>query len=84
MFHVFGSMAEFERDLIREWTMAGLAAARDRGRKGGRPKKLGEKQIALAGRLMKGRETPVQEIAEALGINRATLYRYLTPEGEPR
>jgi DNA invertase Pin-like site-specific DNA recombinase len=84
VFHVFAAQAEFERDLIRERTMAGLAAARARGRKGGRPRKLNAKQIALAGRLMKGRETPVGEIAETLGVNRATLYRYLTPEGEPR
>lgn len=84
VFHVFGSLAEFERDLIRERTMAGLASARARGRRGGRPSKLGDKQIALASSLMRDRETPASVVAETLGISRSTLYRYVRPDGTPR
>ncbi len=84
LFHVCGAVAEFERDLIRERTMAGLSTARARGRNGGRPAKLDKKKIALASRLLKDGETPVPEICEAVGVSRATLYRYLKPDGSPR
>ncbi len=84
VFHVFASIAEFERDVIRERTMAGLEAARARGRKGGRKPVMNEKKLALASRLMKDRETPIGEVSEAVGVSRATLYRYLTPDGKPR
>ncbi len=78
IFHVFGALAEFERDLIRERTHAGLAAARARGRTGGRPKKLAEpKQLALAQALYEGGQTDIDTICQTLGISRATLYRYL-------
>lgn len=77
VFHVFGALAEFERDLIRERTTAGLAAARARGRLGGRPKKLDPKTLALAQRLYDGGQTDVGTICRTLGIARATLYRYL-------
>ncbi|MDP9469078.1 MAG: recombinase family protein [Chloroflexota bacterium] len=78
IFHVFGALAEFERDLIRERTHAGLAAARARGRTGGRPKKLAEpKQLALARALYDGGQTDVATICQTLGISRATLYRHL-------
>lgn len=80
VFHVFASVAEFERDLIRERTMAGLEAARARGRKGGRKRALSEKQVALAKRMMTDRETSAGEVASALGISKPTLYRYLRRE----
>ena len=84
VFHVFGAVAEFERDVIRERTMAGLEAARVRGRKGGRKPVMDEKRIALASKLMGDRETPVSEVCQAIGVSRATLYRYLEPDGTPR
>ncbi len=84
LFHVFGSVAEFERDLIRERTMAGLQAARARGRNGGRPKKLDEKKLALASKLLRDKETPIGEICEAVGVSSATLYRHLNPDGSPK
>lgn len=82
VFHVFG--ADFERDLILERTMAGLEAARARGRKGGRKPAMDDKKIALASRLMRNRETPISEVCEAIGVSRATLYRYVRPDGTPR
>jgi DNA invertase Pin-like site-specific DNA recombinase len=84
VFHVFGAVAEFERDLILERTMAGLEAARARGKKGGRKPVMDRKKIALASKLMRDRETPVSEVCETVGISRATLYRYLKPDGTPR
>src|SRR5215211_6561823 len=86
VFHVFGALAEFERDLTRERTHAGLAAARARGRIGGRPKKLDDpKQVALAQSLYDGGQTDVATICRTLGISRATLYRYIErPEGRHR
>lgn len=84
VFHVFGSVAEFERDIIRERTMAGLEAARARGRKGGRKPVMDPKKIALASKLMRDRETPVSEVCEAVGVSRATIYRYVEPDGTPR
>jgi DNA invertase Pin-like site-specific DNA recombinase len=78
IFHVFGALAEFERDLIGERTHAGLAAARARGRTGGRPRALVDpKQLALAQRLYEDGETDVATICRTLGISRATLYRVL-------
>ena len=76
IFHMFGALAEFERDLIRERTHAGLAAARARGRVGGRPKKLADpKTLALAQKLYDDGQTDVATICRTLGIARATLYR---------
>ena len=77
IFHIFGALAEFERNLIRERTKAGLAAARARGRKGGRPKVLDDKKIQLAKKLYKSGENPVFEISEFLGVSKSTLYTYL-------
>jgi DNA invertase Pin-like site-specific DNA recombinase len=78
IFHVFGALAEFERDLIRERTNAGLRAARARGRTGGRPKALADpKKRALAQALYDGGQTDVATICQTLGISRATLYRYV-------
>jgi DNA invertase Pin-like site-specific DNA recombinase len=83
-FHVFSALAEFERDLIRDRTMAGLRAARARGRKGGRRHLLTPEQIAMAARLIKSREVPVSEICKILKVSRPTLYRYVSPTGEIR
>ena len=77
IFHIFGALAEFERDIIRERTMAGLAAARARGRIGGRPKLMDEGKVKLA-RTLKAEDTrSIGEICEILGVSKATLYRYL-------
>jgi len=76
IFHVFGALAEFERDLISERTNAGLRAARARGRLGGRPKKLADpKKLALAQRMYDEGGTDIATICQTLGISRATLYR---------
>src|SRR6266487_3851360 len=76
IFHIFGSLAEFERDLIRERTLAGLQAARARGRMGGRPKTLNTpKKIAMAQRLYDDKNNTIDEICKTLNISRATLYR---------
>ena len=77
IFHIFGALAEFERNLIRERTKAGLAAARARGRKGGRPRVLDEKKIQLAKNLYDSRKHRVSEICEIIGISKSTLYNYL-------
>jgi DNA invertase Pin-like site-specific DNA recombinase len=74
IFHIFGALAEFERNLIRERTQAGLSAARARGRKGGRLKALSVKQVGIALDLHKKRH-PIAEICRTLKISRATLYR---------
>lgn len=75
IFHVFGALAEFERDLITERTTAGLAAARARGRHGGRPTKLTDDQVRTARRLYKDSELTVAEIGHVLGVSRSTVYR---------
>jgi DNA invertase Pin-like site-specific DNA recombinase len=77
IFHVFGALAEFERDLIRERTNAGLVAARVRGRHGGRPFMLDAKKRALACSLYDNEQLSIAEVCAMLGISRATLYRYL-------
>ncbi len=76
VFHIFGSLAEFERDLIRERTMAGLAAARRRGRVGGRPTVMTAARTKQAQRMVTA-GTPLTEVAEVLGVSRTTLYRHL-------
>ncbi len=79
IFHIFGALAEFEREVIRERTNAGLQAARARGRLGGRPtiQSLDPKKVALARKLYADKTMPVQEICATLHIGRSTLYRYL-------
>lgn len=78
IFHVFGALAEFERDVIRERTGAGLAAARARGRHGGRPKLLATPaKVAMAQTLYNDKTNSIADICKMLGISRATLYRYL-------
>jgi DNA invertase Pin-like site-specific DNA recombinase len=75
VFHLFASLAEFERNLIRERTMAGLKAARARGKSSGRPSKLTGKNLALAKSLMADRTNDVTEIAKRFEVSRTTLYR---------
>jgi DNA invertase Pin-like site-specific DNA recombinase len=84
IFSIFGAFAEFERELIRERTIAGLKAARARGRKGGRKFQLSKAQVRLAQVAMKNRDTSVANLANELDVTRATLYRYVSPNGELR
>jgi len=78
IFHIFGALAEFERNLIRERTIAGLAAARARGKLGGRPRKLpSDGKVHLAKTLYHQKQRPIADICKTLGISRATLYRYV-------
>jgi len=83
VFHVFGALASFERELIQERTLAGLAAARERGRRGGRPSVLSPAKLRQA-RKMIGEKTPVTEVAQVLGVSRSTLYRRVPELGEAR
>jgi DNA invertase Pin-like site-specific DNA recombinase len=84
IFHLMGALAEFERDLIRERTNAGLAAARARGRVGGRPRRLTTNgKIALARRLFADPHQSIPEICSTLGISRSTLYRYVKEAPSP-
>ena len=78
VFHMFGALAEFERNLIRERTMAGLKAARARGRKGGRPRKLTPKDLKTVRALLRSGDVPVSTIAEQFRVARSTLYRNVT------
>ncbi len=80
IFHLFASLAEFERDLIRERTNAGLSAARARGRRGGRPKGVDAKKKKAVLALKKDRERSVKEICEIVGISRNTYYKYTRSE----
>ena len=77
IFHIFGALAEFERDIIRERTQAGLQAARARGRKGGRPKSLTGKKAAIAQELYHNKNNTIDEICKTLNVSRATFYRYV-------
>jgi DNA invertase Pin-like site-specific DNA recombinase len=77
IFHIFGALAEFERDIIKERTQAGLQAARARGRLGGRPKALNPKKASIAQALYKDKSNSIAEICKTLNISRATLYRYI-------
>jgi len=77
VFHIFSALAEFERDLIRERTKAGLEAARSRGRRGGRPEKLTDKKKQIVLSMSENPKHSVDDICSAVGISRATYYRYL-------
>jgi DNA invertase Pin-like site-specific DNA recombinase len=81
VFHLFGALAEFERNLIRERTRAGLLAARARGRMGGRKPKLKPAQIKTLRRMYDSRQHTVKEICKVMGISRPTLYQYLKEKG---
>jgi DNA invertase Pin-like site-specific DNA recombinase len=76
-FHIFGALAEFEAALVRERTRAGLAAARSRGIKPGRPRRLGPDQIEVARTLLANPKLSARQVAAQLGVHRATLYRAL-------
>jgi DNA invertase Pin-like site-specific DNA recombinase len=84
LFGIFASLAEFKSELIRERTMAGLAAARARGRKGGRKFALTKAQVRMAQAAMAHRDTSISELCKELKIRPATLYRYVGPEGNLR
>ncbi|HBU37339.1 MAG: transposon DNA-invertase [Desulfovibrio sp.] len=84
IFGIFAALAEFESELIRERTMAGLEAARARGRKGGRRFALNKTQVQMAQVAMKNKTTSVTELCKELRITRVTLYRYVSPSGELR
>lgn len=76
LFHVVAAIAEFERDLIRERTHAGLKAAREKGRVGGRPRQMTQEKIMAAKELLTN-GTAVRDVAEAMGVSVPTLYRWL-------
>jgi DNA invertase Pin-like site-specific DNA recombinase len=78
VFHVFAASAEFERDLIREHTAAGLAAARARGRRGGRPSVLSGHRLQVAQEMYGSGRYTVAAIATTRGVSRASIYRHLT------
>ena len=75
IFQVFGALAEFERDIIRDRTKAGLAAARSRGRLGGRPKIMDQKKVSMAKSLMADNKHSIKEICKTLHVSKSTLYR---------
>ncbi len=81
IFHIFASLAEFERDIISERTKAGLSAARARGRLGGRPKSVDEKKQKAALALKSDLSYSVKEICDIVGISRNTYYKYTKTEG---
>src|SRR5208283_1773144 len=84
VFGIFAALAEFERELIRERTIAGLSSARARGRNGGRPYTMTPAKLRLAQAAMAKRDTKVSDLCTELGVTRQTLYRFVGPEGELR
>ena len=82
IFHIFGALAEFEHDLIKERTNAGLEAARARGRFGGRPKRLTPQQIRHLQALYDDKTNDIKEILNTFKIGRATMYRYIGTDGK--
>jgi DNA invertase Pin-like site-specific DNA recombinase len=78
IFHVFGALAEFERSMIKDRTLAGLAAARARGRLGGRPTKFTSAKLQMAQKLLSDKGVSVPDVCQTLQISKATLYRHLT------
>jgi DNA invertase Pin-like site-specific DNA recombinase len=84
IFGIFATLAEFERELITERTRAGLAAARARGRKGGRRRKMDASTIKMAMAAMADQKTPAFEIAKKLGVTTTSLYAYVNGDGSPK
>jgi DNA invertase Pin-like site-specific DNA recombinase len=83
-FGIFASLAEFERELITERTKAGLAAARARGRKGGRPRKMTRTVLQMAMTAMADPDSVAADVARRLGITTTTLYEYVNGDGSPK
>jgi len=81
---IFAALAEFERELIRERTQAGLKAARARGRKGGRPRKMDVQVLKMVMSAMSDRNSVAHEVAKKLNITTATLYSYVNGDGSPK
>jgi DNA invertase Pin-like site-specific DNA recombinase len=77
VFHIFGALAEFEREIIKERTQAGLASARSRGKVGGRPKALTARQVQMLRNMAADKSITVADICKTLGIGRTTFYRYV-------
>jgi DNA invertase Pin-like site-specific DNA recombinase len=77
VFHIFGALAEFEREIIKERTQAGLVAARSRGKVGGRPKALTTKEVQILRNMAADKSLTVSDICKTLGIGRTTFYRYV-------
>jgi len=77
VFHLFGALAEFERAIIKERTMAGLASAKARGRVGGRPRALSTKDVTKAKAMLRDSNLTVQEVADTFGVSLSTLYTYI-------
>lgn len=84
VFGIFAALAEFEREMIRERTLAGMASARARGHKGGRPHKMTTARLRLAMASLGKRETKIGSLCKELGVTKQTLYRHLSPTGELR
>lgn len=84
VFGIFAALSEFEREIIKERTMAGMASARARGRKGGRPYKMTQAKLRLAMASLGQLETKIGPLCEELGITKQTLYRHVAPTGELR
>jgi DNA invertase Pin-like site-specific DNA recombinase len=84
VFGIFATLAEFERDLIHERTMAGLAAARARGRAGGRPRVMTRQKLKVAMTMMADRDNAARDVARELGVSVSTLYAYVDANGRAR
>jgi DNA invertase Pin-like site-specific DNA recombinase len=84
VFGIFATLAEFERDLIHERTIAGLAAARARGRAGGRPRVMTKQKLKAAMAMMADRDNVARDVAALLGVSLSALYAYVDAKGMPR